>query len=317
MRWTWIASIALITACAATPKATIRPHIASMDKPIVDTTHHVRLSVDQAAQRWLQTRHIYVGEQHADPAYHRVQLEVLKRVAQKHPSVAIGIEWLPQDAQSTIDDWMRGALDDAVFREKVDWRRRWGFPFKAYEAIFQWAKAHQVPIIALNAPTGLARQLGRVGMCGLSTAEQAALTPLDTGNEDHRRYFRALMTRVQHHSAHHGSHGQILKNPCPNESNDKIARYYQAQLLRDEAMSRRAAEVLSNPNHSTRILLVFAGIGHVDYGLGIPKRVQTLTNLPFSIVLPIQPEQSPGHGVLDPAPGPRANFLWEIPDSTP
>jgi uncharacterized iron-regulated protein len=317
MRWTWIASVALITACAATPKATIRPHIASMDKPIVDTTQHVRISVHRAAQQWVQRRHIYVGEQHADPAYHRVQIEVLKKVAQNHPSVAIGIEWLPQDVQSTIDAWMRGALEDAAFREQVDWHRRWGFPFEAYEPIFRWAKTHQVPIIALNAQTGLARQLGRVGRCGLSTTEQNALTPLTTGNEDHRRYFRALMARVHHHSGHHGSHGQHLKNPCPNESNDKIERYYQAQLLRDEAMSRRAAEVLSDPDHSTRILVVFAGIGHVEYGLGIPKRVQALTNLPFAIVLPIQLDQSPGHPVLDPAPGPRADFLWEISESTP
>ena len=314
MRWLVLIPALLLVACATSHTNTLRTHVDRSDKPIVDTKNHVRITVEQAAQQWRQSRHVYVGEQHATAAYHRIQLAVLKNATRHHPSVAIGIEWLPRDVQSTIDEWLDDQLDTERFLEKVDWKRRWGFPFEAYEALFRWAKEHRIPIIALNAPTGLARRFGRVGPCGLSPTEQHAMPPLNTGNEDHRRYFQALMGRVHHHGGHHGGHNFTLKNPCPNEVNDKMERYYLAQTLRDEAMSQRVAEVLTDPQHPKRLLVVFAGVGHVEYGLGIPQRAQTLTQLPYHVVLP---HRTGDVSVLNPAPRPRADFLWEIPDSAP
>ena len=60
-------------------------------------------------------------------------------------------------------------------------------------------------------------------------------------------------------------------------------RYYAAQLLRDEFMAANVASAAQgNPEG---VVVILAGRGHVDYGLGVPQRAQSALGVPYVVVL--------------------------------
>ncbi len=236
---------------------------------------------DQAA-RWLTGhRHVYVAERHTDPVSHAAQLDVLRRMHAVGRPIAIAVEWLPAQAQPTLDRYLAGELDEQAFQREVDWAGTWGHPFHHYAPILRFARAKAIPVWGVDAPHGLARQVGRVGVEGLSEAERAQLPGLDTGNDAHRTWFRELMSALM--SQHgHGGHGPL--------DDAKLDRYYLAQLTRDELMSEHlAARLAGAPPDLTAVVL--AGRGHVAFGHGVPLRASVLTGAGFAIVLPEASDQ--------------------------
>ena len=57
-----------------------------------------------------------------------------------------------------------------------------------------------------------------------------------------------------------------------------------AQLVRDEWMAAGVARAIQGRPEG--VVVVLAGRGHVDYGLGIPDRVTRATGQPYLVVLP-------------------------------
>ena len=97
-------------------------------------------------------------------------------------------------------------------------------------------------------------------------------------------------------------------------------RYYTAQVLRDEYMAKNLAAQLAKPEHKDRVAVVFAGIGHTDFALGIPLRAASLLREPFRIVLPIPNGAMDANATLlrnKPYPMRRADYLWEAPKHRP
>ena len=97
-------------------------------------------------------------------------------------------------------------------------------------------------------------------------------------------------------------------------------RYYTAQVLRDEYMAQNLKAHLEKPENNHRIAVVFAGIGHTDFALGIPLRAARLLGSPFRIILPIPNGAMDDHARLvrnKPYPRRRADYLWEAPTHRP
>ena len=241
----------------------------------------------ETLRRLTSVRHVYVGEEHASALHQRVQLEVVRALHDAGARVAIAAEWLPAEAQPEIDAYIAKHTDEAAFLERVHWKHRWGFPFAAYAPIFRWARAAGVPVWALNAPPGLARKVAR-GV-PLTDAERRVMPPLDTGNPEHEAFFRRRMEGA--------SRGHPAMRP------GALDRYYRAQLLWDESMSRNLVRHL---RATDRIAVVCAGLGHVDFGYGSPRRAERLLGQPGLIVL-ARPSAEP-----PPAAG-QAHLLWIPP----
>jgi uncharacterized iron-regulated protein len=240
---------------------------------VLDLRSSSDLALDEAVSLLASHRHVYVGEHHGEATSHRVQLEVLEALRSHGVSVFIGIEWLPAMVQMRLDAWLRGDLPEDALLETIAWRDHWGHRDEHYVPVFEWARRHGVSIVCLGPPTGLARRLFRVGVDGLTLSERSQLPPMTSGNEAHRRFFEALMKRVAHGHFHEGP------------GNEKVMeRFYQAQLVRDEFMAARIVEAFKV--RTDGVLVVLAGRGHVDHGLGIPLRVEAATTLPFLSVVP-------------------------------
>ncbi len=264
-RWL-VLLVPLVLACATTRPLPPDEHLR--DRVIDGRTGQV-LTPREVDARLLAARVVFVGEEHGNPLFHRVQGEVLERVARLDPDTAMAIEWLPPSKSLALLGFIASSPPATLesLRAAVLWDETWGHDFAAYAPLFELARTRRIPILPLNAEPGLARFVARGGRDGVPPERRAELPPLDSGNDAHRAWFRARME-----VAAHGHPGHAL-------SGDAFERFYLAQLVWDETMARNA--VVAARAHK---VVVFAGSGHVEFGLGIPARIGALSHV---VILPI------------------------------
>lgn len=269
------------------------------DAPLVfDAATDARLAPASVDARLAAARHVHVGERHGDPNFHDAQREVLQALLDAGRDVAVAIEWLPPSAQPELDRWLASDAPTDALAAAVDWPRAWGHDFAAYAPTFLLARARGVPVVAVNAEHALARAVARTPLEDLDPDVRAQLPPLDTWDAAHFERFRAMMEEVAH--AH----------PLSAEAMD---RYYLAQLVRDESMSLGAARLLEDPDHPDRVVVVFAGLGHVAHGHGVPLRLARLTALPFAVVRPITADEVAERGLRAVEMGPTRDTRADDP----
>ncbi|MEM7676284.1 MAG: ChaN family lipoprotein, partial [Myxococcota bacterium] len=197
---------------------------------------------------------VYIGERHTSPHDHAVQIQIISALHKANPSLAIGLEMIKRPYQKWLDDYVAGNIDEATMLEGTEWRRRWGFNFALYRPIFAYARAHKIPLVALNIKDEITSKVAREGVEGLSEADKTLLPEIDFDKADHRAMLRSV------YDQHNMGSGKMT-----------FDNFYTAQLLWDETMAQRVAEVLAAPD-APKTMIVLAGSGHVRYGWGIPQR---------------------------------------------
>jgi len=210
-------------------------------------------------------RIVYVGETHDNPASHRLELQVLQALAERHPGqVALGMEMFVRSQQPVLDRWVAGKLDEKAFLKESRWFETWSMDFAYYRDLLNFARERHIPVIALDAEKSLVRAVRSKAPEQLSPAERAQLPELDLADP----YQRGLVTAI---FGDHSHGGMVLDN------------FVRAQTVRDETMAESAARYLASPAGQGRHLLVVAGGDHVESGFGIPRRV--FRRLPASYVI--------------------------------
>ncbi len=248
-------------------------------------------AVDDAGfvERLRAARVIYVGEEHPNPHHHAVEAEVLARVFALDPSVALGLEMLPKTLQAPLDAFVGGKLDEAKFLEAVDWEKTWGYPWGFYAPLLRGCREHSLQAVALNAPRSLAHAVAKNGLDGLTADEKQQLPELSPGPEAHREFVREAF------GAH--PHGKF--------SADQFERFYAAQLVWDETMASRVAEIMSAPNAPHRMVVV-AGDGHVRR-FAVPDRAARRGATPYLIIVPLFDDE-----VADARKEDAGDILWAL-----
>jgi uncharacterized iron-regulated protein len=210
-------------------------------------------------------RIVYVGETHDNPASHRLELQLLRGLADRHPGkLALGMEMFSRSQQPALDRWVAGELDERAFLKESRWFANWKMDFAYYRDLLVFARDRHIPVIALNAEKSLVEAVRRKAPDQLSAMERARLPEMDLNDP----YQRA--TAVAIFGEH--SHGGML-----------VDGFVRAQTLWDETMADSVAGYLTSPAGEERHLLVVAGGNHVNYGFGIPRRV--FRRLPASYVV--------------------------------
>lgn len=210
-------------------------------------------------------RIVYVGETHDNPASHRLELTVLRAMADRYPGgVALGMEMFTPDQQEVLDRWVRGELTEKEFIKKSRWHEQWKMDFDYYRPLLDFARNRGIPVIGLNAPKSLVKATAMKAPDELSAKERQLLPEM--GMDD--PYHIALVSAM--YSGHgHGNSGQ--------------EGFRRVQTLWDEFMAQSVMSYLqSTPGQSQRMVVV-AGGNHVRHGFGIPRRV--FRRLPTSHVI--------------------------------
>jgi len=211
------------------------------------------------------TRIVYVGETHDNPASHRLELTLLKALQEKSPGhVTLAMEMFTPAQQATLDRWSAGELTEKEFIKQSEWGKVWRMNFAYYRELLQFARDNRIPVIGLNADRELVKVLGHRQPEELPPDQQEQLPQLDLSDP----YQSALVTEI------YGGHisGQ-----------SKLDGFRRIQTLWDETMAENIVRYLQSPQGDDRQLLVVAGGNHIRNGFGIPRRV--FRRLPTSYLL--------------------------------
>jgi len=239
-----------------------------------------------------QAHVVYLAETHDRPEDHQAQLQIIQALHQQRPDLVIGMEMFQQPYQPTLNRYLAGQLTEAQLQAATQYQQRWGFPWEFYAPVLRFAQANQVPVVALNLPSEITRTVARTGLGGLTIAERQAI-PDDIlkGPDSYRD--RLLSFYHNNHQGHGNSAG--------------FERFFLAQVLWDETMANRIAELIkANPR---QLVVVLVGQGHVNYGEGIPDRVARRLSSPslkqVSILLSPTQEQVQDKAIAD--------YFWYFP----
>ena len=224
------------------------------------------LPLDRLVAQLAAKRVVFVGEFHDRYDHHLNQLEIIRRLHQLDPNLAIGVEYFQQPFQAQVDDYIAGRTTEKEFLRAAEYYPGWGFDYRLYAPIFRFAREQRIPVRALNVPRSLASAVGKTGLAGLSS-EQRAYLPKDIppADEAYRSRLRAIFE----------AHGSAKPNAFDH--------FVEAQLTWDEGMATSAAAYLNaNPG---RRMVILAGSGHIAFGSGIPTRLERQTQATYAIVL--------------------------------
>lgn len=224
-----------------------------------------------AVERLREGRIVLVGEQHTNAWHHHVQLEVIRALHRSGARPAIGLEMFRHENQADLDDWVAGRIDEPSFQQR--YVENWNYDWSFYRSIFLYAREHAIPMVGLNVPREISRQVARHGFESLTAAQRGLL---DDVTCDVSPEYREFIRRA--HEAH--AHGRM-----------DFDHFCQAQLLWDTAMAVHALRYLEQNEQRTLVLL--AGSGHARK-MGIPTQLRQRAPWPLVVVLPETP------GVFEP-----------------
>jgi uncharacterized iron-regulated protein len=254
-----------------------------------------QLAQQKILQELVKADVVYLGETHDSPEDHQAQLYILQTLYQQNQKIAIALEMFQRPYQHVIDRYLAGKITEEQLVEQSEYEERWGFPWEYYAPILRFARANQLPVIALNAPTEVTRKVARSGLESLTAPERKYIPPLSEIRTDNAEY-RQMMQKfyAQHHQAGHGN-------------SSSFERFFTAQVLWDETMADAIAQFIkAKPDYQ---VVVLAGKGHIVYGYGIPSRVARRLNnnqlVQRSVLLGVPDRgQSKGKKAM-------ADYFWE------
>lgn len=259
-----------------------------------------RLRTSEGAISWAdlqakvrKARLVFVGEQHGTVEHHELQAAVLETLAKEGPTF-LGCEYFPRSLQPKLDAFNRGEVSFADFEKHIQWKKTWGFPWKAYRPLFEVAAKYKVPVVALNAEKAMARKVRKVGYKGLSWEELLQLPKVDLGREDHRKQNMVALQRV---------------HPLPPAM---LERYYEAFTLWDDTMADSVVERFLSDRRPGLRALVVAGRAHIEGSVGIPDRVTRRLPLSHLVIVGGDDDAQLGDAVLIPRPPPASLDAVEL-----
>lgn len=207
---------------------------------------------------------VYVGETHDNPASHRLQLEILTSMQQRHPGrVSLGMEMFNNEQQPVLDKWVAGELSEKDFLRESRWYENWGSDFELYRELLEYCRDQGIPVVGLNVTKALGRKVSMTPMDELDESTRAQLPEMDMNDP----YQQAMIEEI---FGAHGAGATMLES------------FKRRQTLWDEVMAASVADYMRD--RVDHHMVVVAGGWHVSYGFGIPRRVHRRLPLPYVLV---------------------------------
>lgn len=233
------------------------------DHRIYDLRQSKEMLMSGALSELKKNRVILVGEHHTNLNHHYGQLTVIQTLAEAGVRVAIGLEMFRTDSQQALDQWIAGKISAAEFQ--AIYYDNWTYPWSAYQMIFEYAQKERIPMIGLNVPREITRQVSREGFSSLSDEQRGKLADVSC------RVDKEYMDYIKKAFGAHG-HGKM-----------NFTYFCEAQMVWDSAMAVHTLEYLKkNPD---AVVVLLAGVGHVQKG-AVPRQISMRSQVPHAVILP-------------------------------
>ena len=236
---------------------------AHLDHRLYDLQKNKELLLADTISELKNNRIILVGEHHTDQNHHFGQLNVIQALHEAGAQVAIGLEMFRSDSQQALDQWIAGDIGEAEF-QKI-YYDNWTYSWSVYQIIFEYAKKEKIPMIGLNVPRDITRQVSRQGFNSLSEEQKGKLADVSC------RVDKEYMDYIKKAFGGHG-HGKL-----------NFTYFCEAQLVWDSAMALHTLAYLKkNPD---AVVVLLAGAGHVQKG-AVPRQIRIRSQIPHAVILP-------------------------------
>jgi len=289
MNWrAWLAAAIVTGALGAAPAAAAAgcPTPGAWAQPDGEALDPVALHDELAT-----AEAVLLGERHDRMDHHRWQAATLAALHSRRPDMVIGLEMLPRSAQPALDAWVAGELSPEAFLEESGWYRHWGFNPELYWPVLNFARVHDVPLLALNAERGLVRQLGHEGWDAVPEAERHGVSTPARPREAYREYLERVFER--HPAAQEGG----------------LEAFIATQVAWDRMMAAGIAETIEAGGDEPPLVVGVIGSGHLEHGHGVPWQLADLEVEDAPVLLPRE-----YHADCEPAPPGLARAVFGIAD---
>jgi uncharacterized iron-regulated protein len=136
--------LVLTLACAPLVVPAIAQDRVSLEAVDLDTT----LSLERLTAQLATKRVVFVAETHYRYDHHLNQLEIIRRLHQLDPNLAIGVEYFQQPFQPQVDDYIAGRTTEKEFLRATEYYQGWGWDYRLYAPIFRFAREQRIPVRA-------------------------------------------------------------------------------------------------------------------------------------------------------------------------
>ncbi len=206
---------------------------------------------------------VLLGEVHTSAEHHRWQLHTIAALHGRNSNMVLGFESFPRSVQPALDAWIGGRSSEKRFLEDSRWDEVWGFDAGLYMGLFQFARVHRIPMVALNVDQALIKRIRKDGWPAVPVdARQGVDDPAPAADA----YLDFLARVYRDHDD--------AKNDLPDRDDPAFRRFVQAQITWDRAMAQALAAALRGGGRPLVVGIV--GLGHTEYGWGIPRQLQDL-----------------------------------------
>jgi uncharacterized iron-regulated protein len=262
------------------------------------------ISVDEAADLLKDYDVIFLGEWHDHPGNHLAQMALFRAIHQRAPRLALSMEQFERDVQPVVDDYMAGRIGEENLRSRG---RAWSNYAESYRPLVEYAKEHELHIIAAEAPTRVVRCVGQEGAEFLShlgpEQRRWAAAELHLGDSPYRDKFLRFL-------AEDGAHGQggASEAAGPGAGPSQAAlRSFAAQVTRDDTMAESIyLHLQKNPGAK---VVHLTGAFHVEGFMGTVERLKLRApGLKIAVVAPVEIEH-PEHPSIASADATAGNFV--------
>lgn len=231
---------------------------------ILRVSDGTRMTLADIVEDLKGVRLVFVGELHDEAGHHQAQLAVIRALKEAGISVAVGLEMFRSDSQAHLDQWIGGKLNQDAF-QKV-YYANWSSDWVLYRDIFLYARQTKIPMIGLNIPPEISRQVAGKGFSSL-TPEQVGQLP-----EVSCRVDETYMNFIRQAFGLHG-----------HDQGKSFMYFCEAQIVWDTAMAWHLLDFLKkDPTHT---IVVLAGSGHA-WKRGIPEQVTRQSDVSYRVILP-------------------------------
>jgi hypothetical protein len=101
-------------------------------------------------EKILKSDIIYVGDYHTLNQSQKTLIKILRDIVNHKRKITVCLEMVSSANQKILNDFMSSKISEIDFLQKIEYERNWGFPWKNYKPIFDFAKIHKIKILGLN-----------------------------------------------------------------------------------------------------------------------------------------------------------------------
>jgi uncharacterized iron-regulated protein len=237
---------------------------------------------------------VLLGEVHIENEHHRWQLHTLAALYAKKQNMAIAFEAFPRSIQPVLDKWVKGDLGIAEFLKLSRWNDVWRFDANYYLPLFHFARQHRIPMIAMNVERSLIRAIGKKGFKSIPAEDREGISRPAPVSVPYRKSLRTIFDLHQNVLAtfpqkppQNGSQ----KTPSPPQFDKaRFDRFVEVQSTWDRAMAE--AIYKSRNKISPPLVVGIVGMGHLEFGYGIPLQLKDLGIDDAAVLLPWGPNRT-------------------------